>query len=263
MRIAVLSDIHANLAALEAVRADSPDDLDEVWVLGDIVGYGPEPNEVIEALQEIGARSVLGNHDGAAIGGVDVSYFNPDARAAIEWTATAIDENARSYLATLPEVRRDGALTAVHGSPRDPIWEYITEPRDRGRELRALRHAALPVRPYPSADRVRAAGDGIEATPGLPGDDRAPRGRTRAPQPGQCRPAEGRPARNAAYAILETGDGAESTIAFRRVPLRHRAHPAPDARARPPRAPGRAAELRALTLTTGRGRGRAHPRAVG
>src|SRR6187431_1366787 len=127
MRLAVLSDIHANLAALEAVR-DAVLEVDEVWVLGDIVGYGPQPNEVIAVLQEMGARSVMGNHDGAAIGIVDPAYFNPDARAAIEWTAGALGDNARSYLATLPEVRRDGELTAVHGSPRDPIWEYITGP---------------------------------------------------------------------------------------------------------------------------------------
>ena len=127
MRIAVLSDVHANLAALEAVCSDLPT-VDEVWVLGDIVGYGPQPNEVIATLQAMGARSVLGNHDGAAIGTVDASYFNPDARTAIEWTATAVDPNARAYLASLPEVRRVGDRTAVHGSPRDPSWEYITGP---------------------------------------------------------------------------------------------------------------------------------------
>lgn len=127
MRLAVLSDIHSNLAALDAVRGDLPE-VDEVWVLGDIVGYGPQPNEVIGALQEIGARSVMGNHDGAAIGQVDVSWFNPDAARAIGWTAEAVDENARAYLATLPEIRRQGELTAVHGSPRDPMWEYISGP---------------------------------------------------------------------------------------------------------------------------------------
>jgi len=124
MRIAVLSDIHSNLAALEAVQNDLPA-IDEVWALGDIVGYGPQPNEVIRSLQAMGARSVLGNHDGAAIGTVDPRDFNPDAAQAIAWTAEVIDDNARTYLATLPEVRRDGELTAVHGSPRDPVWEYI------------------------------------------------------------------------------------------------------------------------------------------
>ena len=106
MRIAVLSDIHANLAALEAVRADLPT-VDEVWVLGDTVGYGPQPNEVIATLQEMGARASLGNHDGAAIGTVDAAYFNPDARAAIEWTA----DGDRRQRAGLP--RR-----AARGAPR-------------------------------------------------------------------------------------------------------------------------------------------------
>src|SRR5918997_2068749 len=100
MRIAVLSDVHANLAALEAVASDLPT-VDGVWVLGDIVGYGPHPNEVIRTLQAMGARSVLGNHDGAAIGTVDAAYFNPDARAAIEWTAKVVDGNSRGYLGSL------------------------------------------------------------------------------------------------------------------------------------------------------------------
>jgi predicted phosphodiesterase len=122
MRLAVLSDIHANLAALDAVRDDLPE-VDEIWVLGDIVGYGPQPNEVIRRLQELGARSVMGNHDGAAIGTVDSAWFNPDAASAIHWTSGVLDDNSRAYLAALPEVRRDGELTAVHGAPREPIRE--------------------------------------------------------------------------------------------------------------------------------------------
>jgi predicted phosphodiesterase len=101
MRIAVLSDIHANLPALQAVADDLPE-VDGIWVLGDTVGYGPQPNEVVAQLQAMGARSVLGNHDGAAIGTVAAVDFNPDARAAIEWTAGAIDANARAYIASLP-----------------------------------------------------------------------------------------------------------------------------------------------------------------
>ncbi len=170
MRIAVLSDIHANLAALEAVASDLPS-VDQVWVLGDIVGYGPNPNEVITTLQAMGARSVLGNHDGAAIGTVDASYFNPDARTAIEWTAGVVDPNARAYLAALPEVRCDGPLTAVHGSPRDPIWEYITGPQIAAANfahfttrLCLFGHTHLPV--------VFRAVDGgrVEAMVGVPGE---------------------------------------------------------------------------------------------
>ncbi len=216
MRIAVLSDIHANLPALEAVRADLGA-VDQVWVLGDIVGYGPQPNEVIATLQSMGARSVLGNHDGAAIGTVDPAYFNPDARAAIEWTAGVIDANARSYLATLPEVRRDGELTAVHGSPRDPIWEYITSSGIAAANfghfesrLCLFGHTHLPIA-YLLTDDV------VEARPGLP-DEVVPVGAARALlNPGSVgQPRDGLP--DAAYGILEMGDSVdEATMSFHRV----------------------------------------------
>jgi predicted phosphodiesterase len=216
MRIAVLSDIHANLPALEAVAADLPP-VDEVWVLGDTVGYGPQPNEVIAMLQGMGARSVLGNHDGAAIGTVDVAYFNPDARAAIEWTAAALDANARSYLAALPEVRADGELTAVHGSPRDPIWEYITGPAIAAANLGAFEtrlclfgHTHLPV-------AFRAIDSGIDATIGLPGTE-ARLGSERAMlNPGSVgQPRDG--LRDAAYAVLElNGSPEDDAFEFRRI----------------------------------------------
>ena len=170
MRLAVLSDIHANLAALDAVRDDIPD-VDETWVLGDIVGYGPQPSEVIAALQEMGARSVMGNHDGAAIGTVDTAWFNPDAARAIAWTGEVIDDNARAYLAALPEMRRDGDLTAVHGSPRDPTWEYITGPTSRRPTWPASRRgsACTGTPTSRSSSRPMAATSRlVAATPGAP-----------------------------------------------------------------------------------------------
>ena len=215
MRIAVLSDIHANLAALEAVRADFTA-IDHVWVLGDIVGYGPQPNEVIATLQEVGARSVIGNHDGAAIGTVDARYFNPDARAAIEWTATVLDANSRAYIAALPEVRRDGELTAVHGSPRDPIWEYITGPSIAAANFESFEtqiclfgHTHLPI-------AYRLADGSVNGTVGLPGDV-VPIGPGRALlNPGSVgQPRDGLP--DAAYAVLEGDGSGDLTIAFRRV----------------------------------------------
>jgi predicted phosphodiesterase len=216
MRIAVLSDIHANLAALEAVCSDLPE-VDQVWVLGDIVGYGPQPNAVISTLQAMGARSVLGNHDGAAIGTVDAAYFNPDARTAIEWTAGVLDANARAYIASLPEVRRDGDLTAVHGSPRDPIWEYITGPSVAEANFDAFEtrlclfgHTHLPM-VYRSVD------GGIEPTMGMPGET-VPLGDARAlVNPGSVgQPRDG--LADAAYAILGTGDGTgRDLVEFRRV----------------------------------------------
>ena len=105
----------------------------------------------------MGARSVLGNHDGAAIGGVDAAYFNADARAAIEWTAGVIDDNAKSYIAALPVVRTDGDLTAVHGSPRDPIWEYITSRGIAAANFEAF-ETPLPVRAHAPPDRVPPRG---------------------------------------------------------------------------------------------------------
>jgi predicted phosphodiesterase len=212
MRLAVLSDIHANLAALDAVREDLPT-VDETWVLGDIVGYGPQPNEVIRALQELGARCVMGNHDGAAIGTVDVSWFNPEAATAIEWTATVVDENARAYLASLPEVRRDGELTAVHGSPRDPTWEYVTGPQVAAANLRAFDtrlclhgHTHVPVIFRAEEERI----DVVPATPDEPIRLNAGRALVNPGSVGQ--PRDGNPA--ASYLVLDTDAG---TAEFRRV----------------------------------------------
>jgi diadenosine tetraphosphatase ApaH/serine/threonine PP2A family protein phosphatase len=124
VRVAVLSDIHANLAALDSVIA-SFGTVDAVWHLGDVVGYGPEPDGVVARLAEIGAAGVRGNHDAAAVGGNEIDWFNPDARAAMEWTRRRIAKGTRDWLAALPERRTEGQFGLVHGSPRDPLWEYI------------------------------------------------------------------------------------------------------------------------------------------
>jgi predicted phosphodiesterase len=125
MRIAVLSDIHANLPALDAVLK-AIGSVDVVWHLGDVVGYGPEPDAVVARLGEVGAVGVRGNHDAAAVGGREIEWFNPEARAAMEWTKRAIGPPTRAWLAALPERLVEGPFTLVHGSPRDPTWEYIT-----------------------------------------------------------------------------------------------------------------------------------------
>jgi predicted phosphodiesterase len=125
MRIAVLSDIHSNLVALDAVLAHLGT-VDAIWHLGDVVGYGPEPDAVVERLASLGAVGVRGNHDAAATGGPEIEYFNPEARAAMEWTRARITDTTRAWLAALPEQRVEGDVTLVHGSPRDPIWEYVT-----------------------------------------------------------------------------------------------------------------------------------------
>jgi len=125
MRIAVLSDIHSNLRALDAVLG-SLGTVDAVWHLGDVVGYGPDPDPVVRRLVDAGAIGVKGNHDDAACGG-SIEDFNPDAQRAAEWTRAHIDHATLTYLAGLPEVLTpDGTdFTLVHGSPRDTIWDYL------------------------------------------------------------------------------------------------------------------------------------------
>lgn len=125
MRIGVLSDIHANLAALDAVLATMPS-VDAIWQLGDVVGYGPDPDGVVTRLRGIGAMGVRGNHDAAALGELNVDAFNVDARLAIEWTRSVISDDTLEWLGSLPERCELEGFTLVHGSPRDPIWEYVT-----------------------------------------------------------------------------------------------------------------------------------------
>ena len=125
MRVAVLSDIHSNLVALDAVLAHAGA-VDAVWHLGDVVGYGPEPNGVVARLSERSAVGVLGNHDAAALGGPEIDWFNPDARAAAVWTRDTIDVPTGSWLREQPVTREVDGVTLVHGSPRDPLREYIT-----------------------------------------------------------------------------------------------------------------------------------------
>ncbi|MEA2026273.1 MAG: metallophosphoesterase family protein [Chloroflexota bacterium] len=124
MRVAVLSDIHSNLPALEAVlEAIAP--FDQLWVLGDVVGYGPHPDEVVERLRAEDAVAVQGNHDAAALGRIPVGTFNDLARAAVAWTKKTMKPENLDWLAELPETRVEGDFTLAHGSPRDPLWEYL------------------------------------------------------------------------------------------------------------------------------------------
>jgi diadenosine tetraphosphatase ApaH/serine/threonine PP2A family protein phosphatase len=125
VRVAVLSDIHANLVALDAVLG-AVGSVDAVWQLGDVVGYGPDPDGVVDRLTAIGAVGVAGNHDRAALGGPEIDWFNPDAKAAMEWTRGRIDSRTKAWLAALPTTLEAGGMTLVHGSPRDPLWEYVT-----------------------------------------------------------------------------------------------------------------------------------------
>ena len=125
MRVALLSDVHANLVALEAVLA-TLGAVDAIWVTGDTVGYGPDPSEVFALLRERGALLVQGNHDRAVATGEGLDYFHDRAAEAAlmhrEWLSAA----DRDALAALPAVTTVQDFTLCHGSLRDPMWEYVT-----------------------------------------------------------------------------------------------------------------------------------------
>jgi diadenosine tetraphosphatase ApaH/serine/threonine PP2A family protein phosphatase len=124
MRVLVISDVHANLEALEAVLADAGD-FELIWSLGDIVGYGPDPNECIARLDGFLHVAIPGNHDWGVIGRLDIHDFNPDAQQANLWTRGQLTAASRSYLEALAETHVEGDVTLAHGSPRHPIWEYL------------------------------------------------------------------------------------------------------------------------------------------
>jgi len=128
MRYAIIADIHANLAAFTAVLDDIEHGggADEFWCLGDIVGYGPDPHQCIELLRQRRHICVAGNHDWAAIGKIGTSAFNPDAAFACHWTARQLSQRDINYLEKLPLTISKGDFTLVHGSPREPIWEYVS-----------------------------------------------------------------------------------------------------------------------------------------
>ncbi len=127
MRYAIIADIHANLAAFTAVLDDirQRGEMDEVWCLGDVVGYGPDPHECIELLRQTDHVCVAGNNDWAAIGKIDIAQFNPDAAAACHWTAQQLSSADAEYLKNSPLIMQEDDFTLVHGSPREPIWEYL------------------------------------------------------------------------------------------------------------------------------------------
>lgn len=127
MRVAVLSDVHGNLHALEAVLAEAQG-VDAVWCLGDVVGYGPRPNECVARLREDADLCLAGNHDLVVVGSLELDYFAAEAAEAARWTRDELTDDARAFLAGLePSARTEGA-ELYHGSPRDPVWEYVLGP---------------------------------------------------------------------------------------------------------------------------------------
>jgi diadenosine tetraphosphatase ApaH/serine/threonine PP2A family protein phosphatase len=127
MRTLIVSDIHANIEALNAVFAAAEEDepVDNVLCLGDTVDYGPSPMECLEKIWERNAISIMGNHDAAAVGIIGLEDFNPFAAEACRWTTKQLTQGAIDYLSGLPEKLVEGSFLLVHGSPKDPLWDYL------------------------------------------------------------------------------------------------------------------------------------------
>lgn len=152
MRNLIISDIHANVTALEAVLNEA-ERWDEVWCLGDLVGYGPDPNECIERIRGLpNLKCILGNHDAAVIGKLDQAAFNEEAKQAIEWTRNTLTDESLAFLKDLPSTFVFQQVTLAHGSPRHPIWEYLLDAHTATRNFQSFKtdycfvgHTHLPV----------------------------------------------------------------------------------------------------------------------
>ena len=133
MRLAIVSDIHANLPALEAVLRDvdshSPE---QIWCLGDVVGYGADPNECSALVAEHCDVTLAGNHDLGVLDEIDISSFSPAAAEAAEWTRERLSEDARAFLASLEPADESSDPAIYHASPRDHVWEYVLWPEQAG-----------------------------------------------------------------------------------------------------------------------------------
>ncbi len=157
MKLGLISDVHANLEALEtALEFFEKKEIDEIFCCGDLVGYGPEPGKVIEKLKARGAFSVRGNHDHLATKKRPPSNFNPKAASAIEWTKEKLTSSQKSFLEDLNkfEKPKNSDIKASHGAFSDPLWGYVIRPSDAYLEFqkdeerpryRLMGHSHLPV----------------------------------------------------------------------------------------------------------------------
>jgi predicted phosphodiesterase len=153
MRVAVISDIHANWHALEAVAdAIGQEQPDEIWCVGDVVGYGPHPNQCCDWTSAHANLCLAGNHDLGVLGTLDLAAFSDDAAVAALWTRDALSDGARDFLSKLePSAQREG-VALFHGSPRDPVWEYVLSYEaaaeaieDSPADVTLIGHSHLPI----------------------------------------------------------------------------------------------------------------------
>jgi len=219
LRIGIVSDIHANLAAFEAVIAAlrTAGATERLWCIGDMVGYGPNPNECLDLLRSFDHICVPGNHDYGLLGKTDIENFNGDARFALEWTEEVIRQDNRDYLDALdqPWVPDNGDFTVVHASPRDPIWEYLLDVEAAyecfpffGTPYCLVGHTHVPV-----VFRQSPGGGPVKLGQPEPGEQLRLGGTRMIINPGSVgQPRDGNP--QAAFAIL---DLERATLEFQRV----------------------------------------------
>lgn len=176
MRAAVISDIHSNRHALEAVLAAiEKAEVEQTWCLGDMVGYGAEPDACTALVRERCDTCLVGNHDLALLGALDISTFSEAAAAAVEWTREHVDEETLEFLGSLDPAASQQGVGLFHASPRDPVWEYVlsTDQAEAGLDAQEERvglighsHIALFFVRAPGARRGYAQGaqasDGAE-----------------------------------------------------------------------------------------------------
>ncbi|MCK9357861.1 MAG: metallophosphatase family protein [Dehalococcoidia bacterium] len=215
-RYVVLADIHANARALRAVLRDAAASgpVRTVWVLGDVVGYGAEPNECIELLRDYACVSVAGNHDLGAIGRADLSLFNANAAAACAWTSARLSSASVEFLSALAARVEAPPFLLVHGSPAGPTWEYVVSAA-RARELSSfcpLPHCLVGHTHVPAAFRMDAAPAGRAGVEVVDGVLSLRQGRFLVNPGSVGQPRDGDP--RAAYADVLVDD---LTVHFRRV----------------------------------------------
>lgn len=161
MRYAIISDIHSNLEAFRSVLGEiDGSDVDSIICLGDIVGYGADPNECLEIIKIRNIRSLIGNHDKAACGLTEPAGFNPAAKEAALWTRGKLTGENKKYLRSLPEEDVVGGFMIVHGAPSDPD-KYILSSHDAAPEFRHLKNRSLCFFGHTHVSVVYSLSDGI------------------------------------------------------------------------------------------------------
>ena len=138
-RVAVLSDVHGNLPALRAVLAEiEGEGVDAVWCLGDLVGYGAQPDECVALAREACDVCLVGNHDLVVLGCLDIEVFSPNAAIAAQWTRHNVSRETLDFLGGLEPADRERSVGLFHASPRDPVWEYVLAADQAGECLDAM-----------------------------------------------------------------------------------------------------------------------------